>query len=65
MNEGNTLPRIEVRSLKKLKNMAARLRERVAFGNCDTSRYKALERLKHVVNAIRQREKENNYGNNQ
>ena len=53
---GNTLPRVEGRSLKRLKSMAARLRERVAFANCKVSRDKALERFKHVKKAIEESE---------
>lgn len=53
---GNSMPRTEGRSLKKLQNMAARLRERVAFGNCMDSKNKAIERLKYVEKTIKARQ---------
>jgi len=48
----NAMPRIRCRSLKKLKNMAARLRERAAFANCYAARSRAVERLRFVEEAI-------------
>ena len=51
--DGNTMPDISGASLRKMKNMVARLRERAAFAPTITSRANATKRLRYVEDAIR------------
>ena len=50
--DGNTMPDISGASLRKMKNMVARLRERVAFAQDPNSRTNATKRLRYVEEAI-------------
>ena len=54
----NTMPKVDGRGLRKLNNMRVRLRERVAFANCNDTRVKAIKRLRYIEAAILKQEQE-------